>query len=125
MVRKANGVAGDPATSPEAAAPAAVARSEDIAVTMPIEKILQARRELEEQSDEARLRAGVRVTGPAAGRRRAGFAFDAGSTAFALCDLSEEQLRAIDADPLLTMALVQFGLADDLPEGGAEGSGGR
>ncbi|RIA44049.1 hypothetical protein DFR49_2285 [Hephaestia caeni] len=48
----------------------------------------------------------VEVTGPRRGRRRAGRSFGAEPVRVSLADLGEEGLRAIDADPELSWAIV-------------------
>lgn len=45
----------------------------------------------------------IKVTGPKAGRRRAGFVFNATPTVLDIGKLSDEQLYAIEHDPMLTV----------------------
>ncbi len=73
----------------------------DLAVAPPIERLLAL-------PPEAAARTGFRVTGPATGRRRAGMLFGPVPIVLPLVDLGEGELRAIDADPLLSWALVEM-----------------
>lgn len=64
--------------------------------------------ELIERRDQVEGIFGVKVTGPAQGRRRAGHAFGPEPVIIALEDLDDEQLRGIDADPKLSWSIVQL-----------------
>lgn len=136
-VKKSNAAGAKPAAT-SAAMPAAVqelggeidrgadlseVNAADIAISMPIDGLIDAHREWADRDlGEGGPRPGLRVTGPVAGRRRAGRAFGPEPVDIPLLDLSEDDLRALDADPMLSVSLIQI---EGLPEGGAEGSGGR
>lgn len=80
-------------------------------VSMPIETLI---------AERARMDAGLAeqmaivVTGPRDGRRRAGRAFGVDPVRLPLMEPSDEDLRAIDGDPLLSWSVVQIPAAEPL-----------
>ncbi len=64
---------------------------------------------------------GVRIVGPMQGRRRAGRHFGPEAQVIPAILLAEDELRAIDGDPMLTWSIVQIGVpeAEDEAEQGA------
>jgi len=80
-------------------------------VSMPVETLI---------AERARVDAGLAeqmaivVTGPRDGRRRAGRAFGVDPVRLPLMEPSDEDLRAIDGDPLLSWSVVQIPAAEPL-----------
>jgi len=66
---------------------------------------------------ERAARTGVRVVGPQQGRRRAGRSFGPQAQIIPAILLGEDELRAIDGDPLLSWSVVQIDVADADSEG--------
>lgn len=100
-------------TSKATAAASTAASRPNIPAAVSIDDLIEKLAE----EPEAAASAGLQVKGPPNGRRRAGRAFGPEAVIIPLVALTEDQLRAIDADPLLSWALAP------LPEEDAEKAG--
>lgn len=96
-----------PKPAPEAQSPApeaAAAPGEVTPQAAPVQEVIPA-----EAETAAPLRAPaltVVVTGPKQGRRRAGRAFGPEPVSFNVMDLTEDEIAAFQADPLLTVEII-------------------
>lgn len=87
-----------------------------VPVAMSIDRLLEAMRDSEAHA----RRTGVRVVGPQQGRRRAGRTFGPEAQVIPAILLGEDELLAIDGDPLLSWSVVEIdgAEADDEAERG-------
>lgn len=79
-----------------------------VPVAVSIDRLLEAMRDSEAHA----RRTGVRIVGPQQGRRRAGRSFGPEAQVIPAILLGEDDLRAIDGDPLLTWSVVEIDTAE-------------
>ncbi len=79
-----------------------------VPVAVSIDRLLEAMRDSEAHA----RRTGVRVVGPQQGRRRAGRSFGPEAQVIPAILLGEDELRAIDGDPLLSWSVVEIDTAE-------------